>query len=185
VLGMDTLFSTLPAYTVAFVVFIVLVTLAFHVTFSEKAVDTGPTILTTTGIFATFLGIAIGLSKFDVSDLQASVPALLDGLKTAFWASVAGVGGALTLKYRLYVFGIADSHHGVGTTDASVETIVEELRAVRWSLVGTEDGTLVSQIKLMRQDTIDRLDALKKAQMTLSLCFLKWGQKRWWKLSET
>ena len=66
-----------------------------NIFYNEKAVSFGPTILTTLGIFATFLGIAFGLSEFDANNIQASVPALLGGLKTAFWASVAGVGGAL------------------------------------------------------------------------------------------
>ncbi|WP_166484973.1 hypothetical protein [Nitrosomonas eutropha] len=43
-----------------------------------------PTILTTTGIFATFFGIALGLADFDAANIQASIPALLAGLKTAF-----------------------------------------------------------------------------------------------------
>jgi hypothetical protein len=65
-----------------------------------------PTILTTTGIFFTFLGIALGLAHFDTENIQASIPALLGGLKTAFWASVAGVGGALTIKFRHFFFGV-------------------------------------------------------------------------------
>ena len=38
------------------------------------------------------------------NNIQASVPALLGGLQTAFWASVAGVGGALLLKFRHQYF---------------------------------------------------------------------------------
>src|SRR5258708_8276143 len=78
--------------------------LLFNIFYNEKAVSFGATILTTLGIFATFLGIAIGLSEFDANNIQASVHALLGGLKTAFWASVAGVGGALLLKFRHQFF---------------------------------------------------------------------------------
>src|SRR5258708_17111300 len=78
--------------------------LLFNIFYNEKAVSFGPTILTTLGIFATFLGIAFGLSEFDANNIQASVPALLGGLKTAFWASVAGGGGALLLKFRPQFF---------------------------------------------------------------------------------
>jgi hypothetical protein len=35
---------------------------------------------------------------FKTNDIQGSVPELVNGIKTAFWASVAGVGGALLLK---------------------------------------------------------------------------------------
>src|SRR4051812_14857975 len=98
-------YNNLPAIRLGFLGLIGIITLFFHVFFSEKTVESGPTILTTTGIFATFLGIALGLYDFDVANVQASVPSLLNGMKTAFWASVAGVGGALTLKYRHYAFG--------------------------------------------------------------------------------
>ncbi len=98
--------TQLPTFTLVSVLLVLLIGVIFHVFYNDRAVEFGPTILTTTGIFFTFLGIAMGLKEFDVSDIQASVPALLDGLKTAFWASVAGVGAALTLKARHYVFGL-------------------------------------------------------------------------------
>lgn len=94
----------LPQHTQLMLAAIFAFWLMFNVVYNEKAVAFGPTILTTLGIFATFLGIALGLSEFDASNIQASVPALLGGLKTAFWASVAGVGGALLLKFRHQFF---------------------------------------------------------------------------------
>jgi len=122
--------------------------------------------LTTTGIFATFLGIAIGLAEFDVKKVQESVPALLDGLKTAFWASVVGVGGALTLKLREHVYGTraVPSAADVGDEVTAADLAVL-LGKIHSALVGSEEGSLISQIKLTRQDTADRLDALKAAQI--------------------
>ena len=137
--------------------------LIFHAAYNEKAAEFGPTILTTTGIFFTFLGIAIGLIEFDVSNIQASVPALLGGLKTAFLASVAGVGGALTLKARHYVFGLPKKEE-VPATGATVDDLAKILTRIHGALAGDSDATLVSQLKLMRQDSNDRLDALKIAQ---------------------
>lgn len=81
----------------------------FHLNFTPSVVANGPTILTTTGIFATFLGIALGLAHFDAANIQSSVPALLSGLKTAFWASVVGVFFALTIKLREQLVG----NHGL------------------------------------------------------------------------
>ena len=97
--------STLPIETRAWLIIIALGIILFHAMYNEKTSIYGPTILTTTGIFATFLGIALGLYGFDTANIQASVPSLLAGLKTAFWASVAGVGGALSLKLRHFFFG--------------------------------------------------------------------------------
>jgi hypothetical protein len=80
------IWRTIPDHAKFFLVAIVIATVAFHIRFTPKSVANGPAILTTTGIFATFLGIAIGLSEFDTTNVQASVPSLLAGLKTAFWA---------------------------------------------------------------------------------------------------
>ena len=50
-----------------------------------------PQIFATIGILGTFMGIAYGLSSFDVKKIEASIPELLDGLRTAFYASIAGI----------------------------------------------------------------------------------------------
>jgi hypothetical protein len=157
-------FTQLPILTLASVLLVFLIAILFHLFYSEQTTEFGPTILTTTGIFFTFLGIAIGLKEFKVSNVEASVPALLDGLKTAFWASVAGVGAALTLKARHYLFGLPPRKQGQPTTGATVDDLAESLKGIHWALAGDSDATLVSQLKLMRQDANDRLDALKKAQ---------------------
>jgi hypothetical protein len=77
-------FAALPLYTHVFLVLVALLSLYFHVKYDEKTLTYGPTILTTTGIFAIFLGIALGLADFDTANIQASVPSLLAGLKMAF-----------------------------------------------------------------------------------------------------
>ncbi|MBS3800319.1 MAG: hypothetical protein KGY40_04950, partial [Thioalkalivibrio sp.] len=57
-----------------------------------------PTLLTTLGILGTFLGVAIGLLDFDASRVEASVPALLEGLKLAFVTSIVGIFLAAVLR---------------------------------------------------------------------------------------
>ena len=99
------------------------------------------------------------------ANVQASVPALLEGLKTAFWASVAGVGGALTLKFRDHAFGVRAPTDGEKPADeVTAGDLAAHLSNIHRGLVGGEDGSLISQIKLLRQDTNDRLDVLKAAQ---------------------
>lgn len=158
-------FATLPLVAQTSVAFVVLLTIFFHATFRQKTVSYAPTILTTTGIFFTFLGIALGLANFNTENVQASFPALLGGLKTAFWASVAGVGGALTIKFRHYFFGVRQEEPGAGAEgEITAEDLARLLGGIQHALVGTDEATLISQMKLSRQDTNDRLDALKKAQ---------------------
>jgi hypothetical protein len=155
----------LPQHTQLMLATIFAFWLLFNLFYNEKAVSFGPTILTTLGIFATFLGIALGLSEFDANNIQASVPALLGGLKTAFWASVAGVGGALLLKFRHQYF---DRTVAEGTGENGEVTgadLARLLSGIQAALVGNEETSLITQIKLMRSDTNDRLDALKTAQL--------------------
>ncbi len=49
------------------------------------------------GILGTFLGIFIGLMGFDTTNIQDSVPNMLDGLKIAFFTSIAGMSIAVSL----------------------------------------------------------------------------------------
>lgn len=53
-----------------------------------------PQVFPTIGILGTFMGIAYGLWNFDVAPnkIENSIPDLIDGLKTAFFASIFGVG---------------------------------------------------------------------------------------------
>ncbi|PGH38581.1 MAG: hypothetical protein CRN43_14230 [Candidatus Nephrothrix sp. EaCA] len=53
--------------------------------------DSIPHVFPTIGILGTFIGIALGLWKFDVNNIESSIPALLEGLKTAFMASIFGI----------------------------------------------------------------------------------------------
>lgn len=156
--------ADVPEHTLFFIALISLFILYFHIRFTEKAINLAPTILTTLGIFATFAAIAYGLHGFDTRNVAASVPALLDGLKTAFWASVAGVGGALSLKLRQYFSASPSNQQDNDEDEVSGKDLLETLKGIHWSLAGEQDSTLVSQIKLMRTDINDRLDILKKAQ---------------------
>ena len=95
------IFLTLPPITQWAVAMLLICALIAHLfTYGEQTVHEGPSIFTTAGIFFTFLGIAEGLYEFSPQNIDASIPALLDGLKTAFIASVVGVGAALSIKLR-------------------------------------------------------------------------------------
>ena len=58
-----------------------------------------PSVFTTLGVFGTFLGIAFGLMDFNVEDIDASIPNLLDGLFVAFWSSILGIGCSLISQF--------------------------------------------------------------------------------------
>ncbi|WP_296648659.1 hypothetical protein, partial [Romboutsia sp. 13368] len=56
-------------------------------------------IASTIGVLGTFVGISIGLWKFDPNDITSSVPLLLSGMKISFATSIIGMSAAIFMKY--------------------------------------------------------------------------------------
>ncbi len=87
--------------------------LYFHgPSYSAQTVKSAPSILTSFGIFGTFLGIAFGLMEFDSADIEASVPLMIDGLGVAVWSSVTGILGALSIRLRNAIGSIRNASDG-------------------------------------------------------------------------
>jgi len=55
------------------------------------------------GVLGTFVGILIALNNFDVSNIEKSLPQILEGMKIAFVTSVVGMGLSILLSiiYKL------------------------------------------------------------------------------------
>ncbi len=132
--------------------------------FGHKLAVQGPAILTMLGILGTFWGVAEGLLRFDPQNIKEGLPTLLGGLKTAFYASIVGVFGAIILKMLLPWIGAPFAKRTSAPQDATAGDIVQALNDLKSVVGGEGESTLISQIKLMRQDTNDRLDSLQKAQ---------------------
>ena len=159
-----TVYKSLPLITQWAVTFLVVAGLIAHLfKYNDSTVHDGPSLFTTAGIFFTFVGIAQGLYGFDAQKLETSLPSLLEGLKTAFIASVFGVGIALSIKLRFAIFGVSRSLDTVNE-DATVADLIRQIANVEKALIGDDDSTLLSQLKLSRQDTNDKLDALHRSQ---------------------
>ena len=95
--------------------------------------------------------------------MSDSVPHLLQGIRTSFWASVFGIGCALTIKLRLLFFGepaLATSGVPAGAT---IDDLVEQLRKLERSVAGTDESALLGQMKLSRVDHNERLEALNRS----------------------
>lgn len=153
--------SSIP--TLSFIIFITVCTVIFHLKFTFANANKAPAILTTCGILGTFFGIALGLLDFDVTDVSKSVPALIEGIKTAFWVSAWGIMCALTIKLREAVIGIPKVTTGEQYQGATIDDLASLMKDVKNALVGSEESTLLGQIKLARQDSNDRIDGLKKS----------------------
>lgn len=61
-------------------------------------IDQQPSIISTLGVLGTFAGITIGLINFDTSNLDHSIPLMLEGLKTAFFTSLTGMFCSMILN---------------------------------------------------------------------------------------
>ena len=132
----------------------------FHIRWTRQAISIGPALLTTLGIFFCFLGIALGLLDFNPADIKNSVPQLLNGIRTAFWASVCGIFWALTIKARHALRG-APPISETQVSGANVSDLMEQLVRLNRSIAGDDDSTLINQVKLSRSDTNERLSRLQ------------------------
>jgi hypothetical protein len=139
------------------------VAVVLHVRYDRYTINHGPEILTTIGIFGCFLGIAFAMLKFNPENVTQSVPDLLNGVKTAFIASVFGVAAALTVKFRHAFLKDPKPKVTEEPKSASLEDVVSSLNGLRKSIAGENDTSLISQIRLMRQEQNDSSAQLKKS----------------------
>ncbi len=137
-----------------------------------------PNLLTTLGILGTFVGIVIGLIGFDIAEINTSIGPLLEGLKTAFITSLVGMFLAIVFKATDTSGLLRKRDDEAPLQDVGPEEIHAELRAQREqmeklarAIVGDEESTLITQIRLLRSDGRDQanraatiLEAQQKAQ---------------------
>lgn len=60
-----------------------------------------PNLVSTLGVLGTFSGICLGLWFFDTTNIDASIPKLLAGMKTAFITSIFGMFLSICMKSKL------------------------------------------------------------------------------------
>jgi len=124
----------------------------------------GAGLMTTLGVLGTFTGIFLGLLDFNVSQIDASVPKLLEGLKIAFATSIVGMGAAIGFRLLSAVLPTPTDT----STEATPEDILGSLRSindsvdrsnesqkaaldeVRRAISSDGDSSLLTQIKLLR-----------------------------------
>lgn len=136
------IFTDMTAITWGLIVSMVILIAYFHgPSYSPQTVRSAPSILTSFGIFGTFLGIALGLMGFDSADIEASVPLMIDGLGVAVWSSIVGILGALSIRLRASLQSIsqaaaapakqasvADLHEAITGLNTNLESLRRESR---------------------------------------------------------
>lgn len=141
--------------------------------YNSHSATHSPTILTSIGIFGTFLGVALGLLDFDTGDIQASVPALLDGLKTAFWTSIAGLMGALIVKFRHLIAVLRQREVEEQYRSATITDLANLLGDIRESLSNEKSGGLRAALVSIHKDQEQHLTALTEAMNTYEARMVK------------
>ena len=116
-------------------------------------------LVTTFGIFGTFLGIFFGLIAFDVTNIQGSIPKLLSGLQTAFLTSIAGMLAGIILTIAPKIYGITIQEEDK-TQDEIVSQMARHLANMDKSLTGDGESTLLTQIQKLRTTFSDKQDEL-------------------------
>lgn len=145
-------------WTLGLIVVITALTFFFHFyRYSIRTAEVAPNILTSIGIFGTFLGVALGLWHFDTADIHGSVPKLMDGLKTAFWSSIVGLLGALTLKIRGAVAQTA-RREVQQTRVATIDDLDASLKHLADVMNPAADSGLPQQLGRQHLQTLDRMN---------------------------
>jgi hypothetical protein len=126
-----------------------------------------PNIFTTLGVLGTFLGIVWGLWKFDVNDIDSSIPRLLEGLKTAFFTSILGIGfnlvtGKFIEKYTYQAekeaekIEINDELQALQELNNSLIALKKEIQngllTLEEALIGQTDKSLATRITALQNE---------------------------------
>lgn len=146
--------------TITICAIITLFGLYFQMRYSARAVTQGPALLTMLGIAGTFLGIAIGLHYFNPSDIQGSIPNLINGIRTSVWASFTGILFAILIKVR---YALAREEDAATGDKSDVEVLLDALTAIKNSIARDDDLSVISEMKLIRSELTHRLEALQRA----------------------
>ncbi|WP_233008156.1 MotA/TolQ/ExbB proton channel family protein [Rheinheimera faecalis] len=191
-------FNTDTVNTIILLAMLVIVGLGLWFTKQAKQIEFVhyvPTLLTTLGIFGTFLGIVLGLLDFNQHDIEASIPPLLEGLKTAFITSLAGIFFSVVFKTLSTFSFLKPKLVEESITHATPEAIlgamqaqIVEVKALKDALVGNEESTLFGQLKILRGDMNDNAKASLKSTTEKAeqqqQNFAAFSDKLWLKLQD-
>jgi hypothetical protein len=145
-----------------------------------------PSVFSTLGVFGTFLGIWAGLQRFDVHNINDSIPILLEGMKTAFLTSIIGISGSIIFgKYSRKVAEDAERKKQETESDdelSALNAIVKALQnaskeamaqhsALINVIAGDTEYSLLAQMQQMNEEShknsLSLVDSLKVIKETM------------------
>ena len=124
--------------------------------------DHTPNLLTSLGILGTFVGIVIGLLSFDPQHIDESIELLLNGLKTAFITSLAGMATSIAYKLIGFILLFKEDKTVNEINDVEPKDILHAINSqtdllvkLNTSISNDNESSLTGQIKLLRSDIND------------------------------
>lgn len=114
----------------------------------RRLVEYFPSLISTLGVIGTFWGITKGLINFNTTDLDSSIPLLLDGLKTAFYTSLAGMACSMLLSVVIHGK-YAQKDSGISDINQATDAITKAITAIIIPISKTH--TILQELK--EQDT--------------------------------
>ena len=110
------------------------------------------------GLLGTFGGIMYGLWVFSVEQIDSSIPQLLEGLKTAFLTSIAGMLASLILKLVPVFYGIRkEEEQEEEVTDKQLLLVLENIEK---NTQPTATLALVQEVKLSNEQLKNNFQSL-------------------------
>lgn len=142
--------------------------------------ETIPQVFPTIGILGTFLGIAYGLFYFDVKNMESSIPELLNGLRTAFIASIFGIIGLLIFSKVTAIVQRLNEQDKTITSDeiTALNTLIDEtkksaaentgnFKTLTNAIIGDGDESLSTQFAKLKNQVSEQTEKLTKIQAAL------------------
>ena len=136
-------------------------------------VEYAPSLMTSLGLFGTFLGIFIGLLQFNPKHIDGSIQQLLNGLQTAFVTSILGMAFAIWFKVKQtgHMDSFKETDAGVqpdeiGPNDIHAELVKQHtaLTFIAKGVGGDDERSLVGQLQMLRTDVVDFRSTVNKRQ---------------------
>ena len=140
---------------------------------NRRIVEYFPTFVSTLGVLGTFYGITVGLLAFDTADLDKSIPGLLDGLKTAFFTSLAGMIGSMILsafisrKQDQNDGGVSDINQAAGSICQAVKQM-SELNKATIERLSEQMAEQEKDRKAFYRSMGDVMDKVKESQSAIA-----------------
>ena len=144
-------------FTLFFIIIIVGVILFFR---KKKTANAIANMATSIGILGTFFGVTMSLVDFDVNDVAGSVPQLLEGLKIAFFTSIAGLVASLIVKSFPNSFGQYIEYPEEDERKSMISQMILALREINSSISGDKEASLATQISHLRDSNIQHMEQI-------------------------